>query len=383
MRRIDPLYALTAVLLVVTIGVLVATTSSGPETTATSRSASAYDDGPGGAGTLRRFLEAMGARTATIEGDTFSIEPDTRVVLILGAIETITANDAERLRAFVRAGGTVVLATDLAFLERGALDLFGVRPGGFAAPGRHALAAVAFADPPARALLIDRGISVGGPRTTVLAGDDRSPLIVATKEGSGLFIAVGSLGPFLGSGLGEADNARVVLNLVKPALAGGLVAFDEYHHGSHPTNELLVLVQNTWPGRALAFVVIATFLYLLLSGRRIGPPVPLVVRPARSSLEYIRGFAGLVRRSGRGEIARRRLRADLQRGLARVYGLDPATPFDRVLATVAASDRERAARARAIDEALRSPLHEAELLRTVAHIENVVTPAPGVAKVSP
>ena len=383
MRRVDPLYVLTAVLLVVTIAVLVATTSSGPETTATSRSGSVYDDGPGGAGTLRRFLEAMGARTATIEGEAFAIDPGTRVVLILGAIETITANDAERLRTFVRAGGTVVLATDLAFLERGALELFGVRPGGFAAPGRHALAAAAFADPPASMLLIDRGISVGGPRTTVLAGDERSALAVAAKEGSGLFIAVGSVGPFLGSGLGEADNARAVLNLVKPALAGGIVAFDEYHHGSHPTSELLVLVENTWPGRALAFVVIATFLYLVLSGRRIGPPVPLVVRPARSSLEYIRGFAGLVRRSGRGEIARRRLRADLQRGLARAYGLDPGTPFERVLVTVAANDRERAARARAIDEALQSPLREDELLRTVAHIENVVSAAPGVATVSP
>jgi hypothetical protein len=54
-----------------------------------------------------------------------------------------------------------------------------------------------------------------------------------------------------------------------------------------------------------------------------------------------------------------------------------------VLVTVAANDRERAARARAIDEALQSPLREDELLRTVAHIENVVSAAPGVATVSP
>jgi uncharacterized protein DUF4350 len=372
-RRIDPLYALAAVLFLVTLAVLVVTTSSGPTSTATSRSASVYDDGPGGAGTLRRFLTAMGASTTTIQGETFSISPETRVVLILGAVEAISDNDGQRLDAFVRAGGTVVLATDVGFLERGALDAFGVRIGGFATPGTHSLAGAAFADPPARSIHIDRGISLGAaPRAAVLADDGRSPLIVATKVGNGLFVAVGSVGPFLGSGLGEADNGRLVLNLVRPALAGGIVAFDEYHHGLHPSNDILVLVQNTWPGRALAFAVVATFLYLILSGRRIGPAVPLAVRPARSSLEYIRGFAGLVRRSGRGEIARRRLRADLQKGLARAFGLDPATPFERVLVTVASSDRERAARAQAIDDALRSPLREDELLRTVGHIENVI-----------
>jgi len=100
--------------------------------------------------------------------------------------------------------------------------------------------------------------------------------------------------------------------------------------------------------------------------------VPLDPRPARSSLEYIRGFAGLVRRSGRGEIARRRLRHDLRSGLARALGLDPAMPFDRVLATLAAADRERAAEARAVDDALGRRLREDQLLRTVGQIERLV-----------
>jgi hypothetical protein len=133
-----------------------------------------------------------------------------------------------------------------------------------------------------------------------------------------------------------------------------------------------VLLQNTWPGRALIFASLAGFLYLVLSGRRLGPPVPLDPRPARSSLEYIRGFAGLVRRSGRGEIARRRLRHDLRSGLARALGLDPAMPFDRVLATLAAADRERAAEARAVDDALGRRLREDQLLRTVGQIERLV-----------
>ena len=49
------------------------------------------------------------------------------------------------------------------------------------------------------------------------------------------------------------------------------------------------------------------FAYVALTGRRLGPPMPLDPRPPRSSLEYVRGFAGLVRRSGRQEIVRDRL----------------------------------------------------------------------------
>jgi hypothetical protein len=370
-RRLDPLYLVSAALTIVTIIVLVATTT-GP-TTGASRTGSVYDDGPGGASALRKYLGAMGATTTTLQGDTFAPQQTANVVLILGAGEAIAEGDSVKLRSYVRAGGTVVLATELGLADRSALDAFGVRVSGIAAPGSHALANAAFADPVARSLSIDRGVALGvGAQADVLATDGRAPLIVAVREGSGLFVVVGSLWPFLGGGLGEADNARVVLALVKPALNGGGVAFDEYHHGLHPSSEVLILIERTWPGRALVFAAILTFLYLVLSGRRIGPAVPLEVRPARSSLEYVRGFAGLVRRSGRGEIARRRLRADLHTGLARGLGLDPATPFDRVLATIGAQDRARETQARAVDEALARPLRDAELLRTVAQIEQLL-----------
>jgi hypothetical protein len=66
------------------------------------------------------------------------------------------------------------------------------------------------------------------------------------------------------------------------------------------------------------------------------------------------------------------LRRDLRGGLARGLGLDPAMPFDRVLVTLAAADRGRAAEARAVDDALGGRLREDQLLRTVAQIERLV-----------
>ena len=371
-RRIDPLYLASGVLAVITIAVLIITTTA-PSSSAT-RTGSVTDSGPGGAASLRRYLDAMGAATRVLQGDTF--EPgDATVLMLIGGGELVTDADAAKIRSFVRSGGTAIVATDTGILERSVFALFGLRVSGIARPGTLDVASSAFLDPLARQMQIDRGVALGVPATAdVLATDGQAPVVAAVHEGRGLFIAAGSTWPFLGGGLAQADNARAILSLVKAALgpSGGGVVFDEYHHGAHPSSDVLVLVQETWPGRALVFAGVLTFLYLVLSGRRLGPPVPLEVRPGRSSIEYIRGFAGLVRRSGRGEIARRRLRADLQQGLARGLGLDPATPFERVLATIGARDRRQAAEARAVDDALAGPLRDAELLRTVAQIEKLL-----------
>ena len=124
------------------------------------------------------------------------------------------------------------------------------------------------------------------------------------------------------------------------------------------------------PGRvaALLFVGIVIFAYVALTGRRLGPPQPLDPRPPRSSLEYVRGFAGLVRRSGRQEIVRDGVRRELHHGLARSAGLDPATSFDRVLDQVRASSASRASEAAALDARLRQRLRDAELVRTVGQV---------------
>ncbi len=373
MKRPSPLYLIAAALAVATIVFAFATVGAAP--TSSERTGSVFDDGAGGAAALRRYLGAMGARTTTLEGDRFAPDASAASVLfILGATEAITPADAQNVKKFVSAGGTAVVATDVGIFERPLLDAFDVRINGIASPGTHPLYGPLFADPPARALSVDRVGSLSlGPKALALASDGRTTIAAAVREGRGTFYLVASLGPFLAAGLGQADNARVALALAHDAVVGGgTVAFDEYHHGFHPSTDVLVLLQSTWPGRALVFASLAGFLYLVLSGRRLGPPVPLEVRPARSSLEFIRGFAGLVRRSGHGEIARRRLRRDLRGGLARALGLDPAMPFDRVLATLGAADRERAAEARAVDDALGRRLREDQLLRTVGQIERLV-----------
>jgi len=373
--RVHPLYALAAILVVATIVYSFVAVGREDQGSTGRRTASVFDDGPGGAGALRRFVEAMGATTSVLQGESFA--PDatrTGAMFVLGSGEALSDRDIESIDGYVRAGGVAIVATDLGLTERALFERYAIRPSGIATPGPHPLSGAFFADPPARSFAIDRGITFGiGAPTVALATDERSPVVVARRIGRGVLVVSGTVGPFLASGLRDEDNGRFVLGLVRDVIyRRGTIAFDEYHHGVHPTSDVLVLLQKTWPGRAIVFISIAVFAYLVLSGRRLGPSVPLEHRPPRSSLEYIRGFAGLVRRSGHGEIARRRLRRDLRSGLARKLGLDAGTPFERVLSTLAASDREAASEARALDDALEHRLREDQLVRSVRQIERLV-----------
>ena len=370
LRRVHPLYYVALVLFVVALGLTAITSSpsGGP-----SRSASVYDQGRGGAAALRKFFDAMGISTVTVQGDAFTI--DTRsvaVLFILGPTEAVTPADAAEVRRFVSAGGTAVLATDAGLLDRPLLDVFDVHVAGALGPGEYPIGGIAFTDPPASKVSLDRGVTLTlGPGRVPLASALGRAFVGMAPAGRGALIVVGTVAPFLNGQLGIADNGRFALAL---ALSDGRsVAFDEYHHGYHPTDDALVLLERTWPGRALVLAAVAIFLYLVLTGRHLGLSIPLDPRPPRSSLEYIRGFAGLVRRSGHEEIARARFRKELRTGLARELALDPATPFERTLAGIAATDPARAGAAKRLDDALGRPLRDDALLRTVRDIGTVLS----------
>jgi len=372
LRRVHPLYYLALVLF---IAALVASALTADSSGGIARSASVYDTGPGGTAALRKYFEAMGASTTTVQGDTFAADPaQVGVLFMLGPSEAFTQLDAIAVRSFVTGGGTAVLATDIGVFEGALLDTFDVHVAGVLGPGQYPVGGIAFADPPAHAIALDRGVTLSfGPGRVPLVSASGRTIVALAREGSGSLIVVGSVAPFLTAELGEADNGRFALALAAPAIAARrAVAFDEYHHGVHPTTDVLVLLTRTWPGRAFVFAGVAFFLYLVASGRRLGSAIPLDPRPPRSSLEYIRGFAGLVRRSGHGEIARRRFRRELRSALARELGLDPETPLGDVIAEIATTDRERAAQVRALDEALARPLRDDALLRTVREIGLVI-----------
>ena len=371
-RRIDPLYVVATILTIAVLGlaVLVGANAQGQR-----RTASVFDQTSGGASDLRALVEALGARTVILQGERFAPrESGASVVFLLGATEFVDEEDVTAARAFLQNGGTLVVATDAGFAETALLRAFGADLSGRALSSEYDTTSVLAAPARANRIVLDRGATLNlGDRWSPVARAGEQTIAAMTREGRGTVVLVSSLAPFVNALLGEGDNSRFALSLAASGFgAGRSVGFDEYHHGAHPSPELLAVLERTWLGRALLVVAGIVFVYLLWSGRRFGPPLPADPRPPRSSLDYVRGFAGLVRRSGRDEIARDRLRRDLRVGLAARYGLDPTTGFDRVLATADANEPTVAAEARAIDAALTRRLRDAELLRTVARIERVV-----------
>jgi hypothetical protein len=370
--RIDPLYALAGVLIIVVIGLAIFV---GANAQSQGRSGSALDSTSGGTARLRSLLEKLGARTVIVQGERFSPrDAGVSVLFMLGATEFVGAEDAAATRRFLQGGGTLIVATDFGLAESAVLRAYGVSLGDGASAGHYDASSVVAATASAAQISIDRGriLTLSDRWSPVMRAEGRV-LAAMTREGSGTLFVVGSLAPFVNQYLPTADNGRFALALAAAGFgAGRSIGFDEYHHGAHPSPELMAVLGRTWLGRGMLLAGALVFVYLWWSGRRFGPPLGADPRPPRSSLEYIRGFAGLLRRSGRDEIARERLRRDLRVGLANRYGLDPATPLDRILVTAEADDPIVAAEARATDAALTRRLRDNELLRTVARIEEMV-----------
>ena len=372
-RRIDPLVLLGVALLGLTL--VLAVVGSRGDDADHGRTASVYDEGPGGGATLRRLFQTLGVRTITLEGDGFAPRVESsRVLFMLNASELVTVRDVEALRSYLHDGGTVVVAQEFELYVAPLLEAFDVQLAQVASSSATRLTGPLFAAPPAHEIRSDVGRELRlGTGWDAIGTDGRAPTVAMRAEGRGSLIFVGTVAPFLTDGLAAADNARFAVALTAAARSsGGAVAFDEYHHGVHPAPSMLVLVERTWPGRALLFTVIVGFAYVALTGRRLGPPQPLDPRPPRSSLEYVRGFAGLVRRSGRQEIVRDRLRRELHAGLARSAGLDPATPFAEVVGLIRGRAPARADEAATIDRQLGQRLREHDLVRTVARVATLL-----------
>src|SRR5439155_876298 len=139
-------------------------------------------------------------------------------------------------------------------------------------PGEYPIGGIAFSDPPASKVSLDRGVTLTlGPGRVPLASALGRAFVGMAPAGRGALIVVGTVAPFLNGQLGIADNGRFAL------------------------------------------------------------------------------------------------------ALARELALDPATPFERTLAGIAATDPARAGAAKRLDDALGRLLRDDALLRTVHEIGTVLS----------
>lgn len=172
-----------------------------------------------------------------------------------------------------------------------------------------------------------------------IAGRDPAWLATATALGKGRILYLSTAAWFHNQQLGHADNARFVTNLLLAHRGDGEVWFDEYHLGSVGAESLAALLWRP-PQR---WLVLQLALALLLLGWRaavrFGPARPddddLVLRPASESAL---AMAGLYRAAGAtGEVAALWL-ADLRRRWSAAAGLGPGSDDARIVRRLAGRD---------------------------------------------
>ncbi len=163
------------------------------------------------------------------------------------------------------------------------------------------------------------------------------PVLVLLRQGNGRVILCAATNPFSNTGLKQAGNAELVLNLLAGIPQGGLVWFDEWHHGVR-SESIEISGPDSWlrytpAGHSLLFAAGVVFLALLLRGQIFGRPISLARdTQRRSPLEYITAIANLNRQAGRRRHVLRQYYQQIKRHFGRRYHIDPTLPDEQFVA---------------------------------------------------
>jgi hypothetical protein len=200
------------------------------------------------------------------------------------------------------------------------------------------------------------------------------PALIGRQEGRGYIYLSVSAHPFTNAGLREPESAALVLNLLSRVPRGATILFDEFHHGfttqvAAAQPSLREIALSHWWGWAALYTVAVVGLYLVLTGRRFGQPIPLQRDVARrSSAEYVQSMADLLRRSGKSQRIAQHYHTSLKRRLARPYGFIPPAgdeAFVRELMRLEGATAEQGSELRALLAGLTRPgITDADLLRS-------------------
>jgi hypothetical protein len=303
----------------VLLGICVAAVVVGMVRLATERTplptGSSYSTQSDGTMALFAWLEAAGSHPAHAREAT--VDPATSTLIVLqpeSTIEPLTRQEYDRV---AERGGTLVLAGDSVawlFYSR-ALGVMPepIGPGTFQATSPDGLT-LAWSG---------RFRLHADASQTLLTRADGNVVALRMPYKQGNLIVIASPEPLTNDGLRDSNQARFVFRqLVAPA-AGQTVAFDELHHTFAPTppgtTTMNSLLFNTPPGRAVIYAVLLTFAFLVLGGRRLGPPLRerLAAEVPRTMYEHVQMLANLYRRAGQFDLVRSSLTRHYVRLLAR------------------------------------------------------------------
>lgn len=336
-----------ALAVLVVVGIVIAGAPRTPPTPYDSASSATT-----GALALYRWLQALGYTPRRLTSSPLQTD-GLAVMFVLEPQDDFSPAEADATLRWARAGGTLVLLEDenggdttlLGKLGLTVQPIDNVLNAPTASEAIYGAAPVQplLAHPPLRGLdttvsaamtgagadsgvitvLGNGGLRAPDARATsrVTPPDPSTPVLVYERLGRGRVYA-GSTPDVLTNGrIVVGANRRLVPNLLAGLPAGAAIGLDDYHLVPHTaaTQQPLTLndaLYGTAWGRALLYALALIFLYIALTGRRLGRALRPIPERGRSLAEYVVSMAAIFRRAGLRTNVLALWQDDLRRSLA-------------------------------------------------------------------
>lgn len=334
-----------------------------------------HSSGASGTLALYRWLGDLEYNVDRLEYRDFVLDSEADLLFVVAPSDSYSPAEADAVMAWVDTGGTLILIEDQSTTtSKALLRAIGV-------------SFVAIHDPPIRQAALTQPVaSVNSintetqlvmenlpPHAALIVGSERAPVLVGMAHGKGYIYLSTALRPFTNVGLADTGSAGLVLGLMRRVPPAGNVIFDEYHHGFNREPSLGGLLLGSPWGWAVIYASLVGALYVVLSGRRFGTPIPLHEETVRrSSAEYLASMAGLLRRGRKSGYLLTHYRVELKRRLARPYGISPDLEDEDFVAALASARPLDSVILRDLLFRMRQPVvNDAELLRLIAESDQI------------
>ncbi|MEZ4729514.1 MAG: DUF4350 domain-containing protein [Caldilineaceae bacterium] len=331
------------------------------------------------------WLEAMGFTVVRNDGPTFTIPADTAVIFIFPNQHEYSPEEAERVRAWVATGGTLLLSGPTSF-DDALADTFGVAAG---PPVGGLLTKVEQRQPLIPDLTTPIELLSSAPTLDlsqalpVLTTANEDVTLASQRVEQGVVWHLSPHHSLINEQLRDPAQATIVPALLRHAPAGASVLFDTYHlFGPAAATDAEIASLQDWLyrtalGRALLFGLIVTLLFLLLQGRRLGPPLPTPEEHRRrEAAEYVTAMANLLRRGQqRTFIAahhKRRLKRTVGRALTVSPDLDDAAFVRQLQQHHTTMPPEEIQQVATLLRTFESNLAERDLVQAVSQVDQLL-----------
>ena len=286
---------------------------------------------PSGLLLLREWLQEMGYQVTTTGQRRFALSPRQHLLLIHPGEERFTQSEADSLFEWVEAGGTALISGQADSKLRRALNYNTWTDITVGDVGQSQPLLPEATEP------FDRGGRrldlTETPQTIAVLNSVRGPQFAVLRRGAGWVWLVGDPLAFTNDELSEDHaQAQLIPALLRTVPAGGTVVFDTYHlfgpllpSDAAPIESLKDWLYLTPTGWAVVFLLLLCGGWLLLSGRRLGPPLEVTNQGRRrEAAEFVVAMAGLQRRARIRDNIARHQRYRLKQTLGKPWRIRPS-----------------------------------------------------------